>query len=239
MADSLVPEIVDEEAETAHPRRHFRRYWWVYVILASPLLLLLLLVVGVRATLWMTGAKVYLIPTPAMQGTFQIGDRVLVKRIPGYVPAIGDIVVFRAPEIIPRYDPAKAIYIKRIAALGGNEIEIMEDGSIQVNGKELESPDIFLFNKYYQTIPGYPKFTKAKVPDGEVFVLGDNSANSYDSRCWGRPDLGRPIVGVPVENIMGKAVSIVGGEEFLTKIVDKPAETRQGYRPEQADQVRD
>ena len=147
--------------------------------------------------------QAFKIPSGSMIPTLLVGDRLMVnklrygpkirftdKRLPGFTkPKRGDIVVFVYPE-----DP-KRDFIKRLIAFGGETVEI-KDGDIYIDGKHLEEP-IIDKRSYYNCsgkygLAGQP----VKVPLGHVFVLGDNSASSHDSRFWGF---------VPEENIIGRA----------------------------------
>ncbi len=225
MAEEIQNQEYNNKDESKKPRRNRRGL--IIGIIASPFVLLFIIVLGVRIAQWMTGTRAYVIPSPGMEKTLMIGDRILAGKPADYQPEIGDIIVFKVPDIIPRYDPKKNVYIMRVVALGGDEIEIMEDGSIQVNGRELAERDIFRLNNYYKTIPILGlTFNKCRVPKGEVFVFGDNSGNSFDCRFWGRPDLGKPVVGVPVENIIGKAFYIIDKNGMNGGIVDQPKEIR-------------
>lgn len=96
-------------------------------------------------------------------------------------PVRGDIIVFRFPA-----DPRK-IFIKRIIALPGEIIEI-RSGKVFINNKEIKEP--------YLSCNAHGDFPPQKVPEGCVFVLGDNRDESNDSRFWG--DL-------PIKNIQAKA----------------------------------
>ena len=96
----------------------------------------------------------------------------------------GDIVVFRFP-----LDPAKS-YIKRVAGLPGDEVELIR-GELYINGGRVEEtyvPDEF------QDASTYPPTT---VPADSYYVLGDHRNTSNDSRTWGT---------VPRNFIVGKAV---------------------------------
>lgn len=92
----------------------------------------------------------------------------------------GDIVVFRRPG------QERKKYLKRIVALAGDAVEIKDD-TLRVNGVAQREP----YAKYtHWTPPAGP----IRVPPGSVFVLGDNRANSLDSRHFGC---------VPTDNIIG------------------------------------
>ena len=114
--------------------------------------------------------KVY-IPSSSMEPTLNVGDRLLVTRV--YNPEKlhrGDIVVFDSDEL-------NETVIKRLIGLPGDTIKI--DGtSVYVNGKKLDEPYV----KYQMDSYGI-----YKVPEGKYFFLGDNRANSNDSRFWKNP----------------------------------------------------
>lgn len=147
--------------------------------------------------------QAFKIPSGSMIPTLEVGDRLMVNklrygpkvrfthyRLPGFsTPKRGDIIVFVYPE-----DP-KRDFIKRLIAFGGETVEI-KDGDIYIDGKRVEEPRINKFY-YFNNLGRYGKAREAvKVPEGYVYVLGDNSASSHDSRFWGF---------VPVENIIGRA----------------------------------
>jgi len=110
-------------------------------------------------------------------------------RLPGLrKPQRGDIVVFVYPV-----DPTKD-FIKRLIAVGGETVEI-RDGAIYIDGKEITDPRIK--RTYYYNRGDYgAEGQVVHVPPGYVFVMGDNSGSSYDSRYWGF---------VPETGIIGKA----------------------------------
>lgn len=146
--------------------------------------------------------QAYKIPSGSMRMTLIEGDRLMVNklrygpkvpfthlRIPGYSkPRRGDIIVFVYPE-----DP-KRDFIKRLIALGGETVEI-RDGSIYINNRQVEEPEIKAVYYFNRGTYG-EEHQVVKVPKGYVFVLGDNSSSSHDSRFWGF---------VPEENIIGQA----------------------------------
>lgn len=105
-----------------------------------------------------------------------------------------DIVVFIYPQ-----DRSKD-FIKRVIGVGGDTVE-MKNKQLFINGKRYEDP----YGTYLDNviIPGamQPRdnFGPIKVPDGSIFVMGDNRDFSLDSRFWGFVDL---------KDVMGKAFII-------------------------------
>ena len=95
-------------------------------------------------------------------------------------------------------DRACDAYIKRVVAIGGDRLLIDEMGAIVLNGRFIEEPYVEYF------CPKESEFNicrpiNATIPKGYVFVLGDNRANSWDSRFW--PEGGF----LPEKEIIGKA----------------------------------
>ena len=124
----------------------------------------------------------YKIPTGSMRTTLLEGDRIFVDKITYRFrpPQRGEIIVFKYPM-----DPKKD-FVKRLIAFGGEEVEI-RDGTIVVNGLQLKEPPQIANHYYYNRNDWtYSKEgQKIKIPPGTYFVLGDNSAQSSDSRYWG------------------------------------------------------
>ena len=121
----------------------------------------------------------------SMKPTLHNGDRLLLFNW-GYEPAVGDIVAIRREEGSP--------LIKRVIALGGDRLFIdPASGAVYRNGRLLDEP-------YYasRTAPIHLA-GEITVPEGMLFVMGDNRAHSRDSRY---ADVG-PIA---VDQVIGKAV---------------------------------
>jgi len=136
--------------------------------------------------------QAFKIPSGSMRPTLMEGDKLFVSK---YLyrfkpPQRGDIIVFKYPQDM------KKDFIKRLVASEGETVEI-RDGKILVDGKPLE--DLGTFGKfyYYNHDPFGGPYEKIRVPKDSYYVLGDNSANSTDSRFWGF---------VPKKNIVGKAI---------------------------------
>jgi len=141
--------------------------------------------------------QAFKIPSGSMQDTLLIGDYILVNKflygikipftdqtiIPISQPEPGDIVVFKYPE-----DPSKD-FIKRVVAVGGDKVEI-RNKKVYVNGELRENPhaihvDSRVFPRGYQPRDNFGPVT---VPEGKLFVMGDNRDESNDSRFWGFVD---------------------------------------------------
>ena len=153
--------------------------------------------------------EAYKIPSGSMEDTLLVGDFLLANkfiygsRIPliNYrLPAIkepkqGDVVIFKYPQ-----NP-KVNYIKRCIATEGQVVEI-KNKVIYVDGKVFPNPPVSKFtdrNSEPAQFSPRDNFGPYKVPQGYLFVMGDNRDNSYDSRFWG-----------PLERelVLGKAMII-------------------------------
>jgi signal peptidase I len=121
----------------------------------------------------------------SMIPTLEDGEFVLVSKINYRLGAVerGDIIVFHFPM-----DPEQEL-IKRVIGLPGDTISA-QNGIVSVNGQALNEP-------YIAAAPMYSG--EWTVPDGQLFVLGDNRNDSSDSHSWGY---------LPFEKVVGKAVVI-------------------------------
>jgi signal peptidase I len=152
----------------------------------------------------------FYIPTESMLPTIEVNDRVMVSKLSYRFgqPQRGDIVVFLSPL---NYDPdSESILdkvgrnvleavgirtasaddlIKRVVAVEGDTVEVKE-GSLFVNGEQVAEP-------YVLEQGVMPDFAAQEVPQGSVFVMGDNRRISYDSRVFGA---------IPLDYVLGKAV---------------------------------
>lgn len=157
--------------------------------------------------------QAFKIPSGSMLETLQIGDHLLVNKfIFGLdlpftdkkifairAPEHGDIVVFKYPGD-PRRD-----FIKRVIASGGQTVE-GRDRLIYVDGELVSEPYV----KHTATTilsadaSKRDNFGPIRVPEGKVFVMGDNRENSHDSRFWGFVDY---------EAIRGKAFIIYWSQD--------------------------
>ncbi|MGH9179207.1 MAG: signal peptidase I [Acidimicrobiales bacterium] len=147
-------------------------------------------------------AQAFYIPSGSMLPQLQINDRVVVSKISYrlHPPRRGDIVVFDCPEkaCTDRNDsgpgglrgllrkvaegvgvaqPSTEEFIKRVVGLPGETVE-GRDGAVHIDSRRLREPYL---------APGAvtADFPPVLVPDGHLFVMGDNRANSSDSRVFG------------------------------------------------------
>jgi signal peptidase I len=121
----------------------------------------------------------------SMNPTLQDGEYILINRLAYKIgnPVRGDIVVFSFPM-----DPKQDL-IKRVIGLPGETVSV-QDGKVMINGVPLEEPYIAAPPIYNGTW---------EVPEGQLFVLGDNRNESKDSHEWGL---------LPMENVVGRAILI-------------------------------
>ena len=129
--------------------------------------------------------EAFYIPSESMVPTLEIGDRVLANKfIYRFTePERGDIVVFKSVE------GGEEDLIKRVVGIPGDKISV-KNGTLFVNGKPQKESYV---NKSF---PDRSFAAPTKVPPNHVFVMGDNRANSRDSRFFGP---------VPEKNIEGEA----------------------------------
>tara|TARA_B100000886_G_scaffold152230_1_gene103653 strand:- start:547 stop:1032 length:486 start_codon:yes stop_codon:yes gene_type:complete len=160
-----------------------------------------------------------------MEPTLKIDDRVLVLKnsIIQFEINSGDIVVFHninseySDSILQQYleelqiwkindidSQLNAALIKRVIGVGGDVVEIFENGEVFVNNEKFT---ILNINEGVN----FKKETFV-IPDNEIFVLGDNRLNSQDSRYIGT---------IPIGNIIGKAKYLIYPFENFKKLDDR------------------
>jgi len=144
------------------------------------LILAVVLFVGINAVV----ARIR-VDGESMEPTLTSGEYVMVNRLSYRIgtPHRGDIIVFHFPG-----DPQEE-YIKRVIGLPGDDI-LVRNGQVYINGQLLNESYINVKINYTGTW---------HIPDGQLFVLGDNRNNSSDSHDWGT---------VPMDYVVGKAVLV-------------------------------
>ena len=168
---------------------------------AEAIILALILALFIRTFV----VQAFKIPSPSMVPTLLVGDHILVNkflfgfRVPfadGKIIAIreperGDVIVFRYPR------DRKLDFIKRAVAVGGETVEVREK-QVFINGEAVEFEQAVFLDEG-SLLTGRDTFGPVTVPEGKVFVMGDNRDNSNDSRFWGFVDL---------KDVKGKAMVI-------------------------------
>jgi len=145
--------------------------------------------------------KPYRIPSPSMEPTLAIGQRVLTNRM-STTPSLGDVVVFHPPHgadplspvcgsptqgdghpqacDTPTSSQSTQTFIKRVVGMPGDRISI-RGGRVLRNGRREKDPYIRSCGN-----DGTCNFPKTiTVPPGHYFMMGDNRGQSDDSRFWG------------------------------------------------------
>ena len=204
MTNNTLHDAADKEAEA--PKKSIAREYTEAILIA------LLLALLIRTFI----IQAFKIPSGSMESTLLIGDHILVSKfsygthIPNEIPFLniklfddivlfseipqrGDIIVFKFPK------DEKRDFIKRVIGLPGDFLEVRRQ-KVYINDKLYEdtharhtdpaSNDSFV-----------PRddFGPVLVPEGYVFVMGDNRENSQDSRYWGF---------LNIKKIRGKALMI-------------------------------
>ena len=174
-------------------------------------------------------AEARYIPSGSMLPGLQVNDRLLVEKLTLSTrsPVRGEIVIFNSPHsfdpllkrekgpsifkcalvnfplfasLIGIGDPACDAYIKRVVAVGGDQVIINSRGEVILNGARTEEPYVTNFCDFKDKSFSNCKTLKALVPRGHVLVLGDNRGNSWDSRYWPGGAF------LPEKEIVGRAI---------------------------------
>ncbi|MBN9398777.1 MAG: signal peptidase I ['Candidatus Kapabacteria' thiocyanatum] len=156
---------------------------WTALAATATALLLKIFVIGA-----------FMIPSHSMERTLLAGDYIVVSKLAYTIGSVerGDVIVFRGPDTTGPDDDRPLI--KRVVAVGGDSL-VLTPNEIFVNDMRLPTPPL-------SAAPGPVSIAdsgilRLRIPEGRLFVIGDNRANSYDSRYWGLLDSTR-IIGKPL-----------------------------------------
>lgn len=129
-----------------------------------------------------------LVDGPSMQPTLETGERIAIEKVSRYqgLPERGDIVIVNYPNRTENF-------VKRAIGLPGETIEI-RDSTVYIDGVPLEED-------YVNPVP-YFDYGPTVVPEGHVFVMGDNRANSMDSRAG-------QVGPIPEDAIVGHGLFVI------------------------------
>ncbi|HET9165252.1 MAG TPA: signal peptidase I [Candidatus Angelobacter sp.] len=163
------------------------------------LIVLAAIVLGMRIFV----GEASVVPTASMEGTILVGDHLFMDKLL-YGPEIplvhwrlpvlksihrGDIIVFRYPKDVSE------TFLKRVTALGGDRLEI-KNGVLYVNSQPVVEPYAVHHAPVHNPLESWGPTV---VPEGKLFVMGDNRDNSSDSRDWGF---------VPMSNVIGEPLFV-------------------------------
>lgn len=201
-------EQIDVE-RSGEPQKSGRHSFW------REFPILLIIAFGVALVIKTFLAQAFFIPSESMEPTLGRGDRVLVEKV-GYRfggPGRGDVVVFERSVVDPLSEEDDYLwaditdgirslfgfptggsqdFIKRVIAVGGDTVE-GRDGRVFVNGNPVSE-------RYLAGEGRTSSFGPVRIPEGSIFVMGDNRANSDDSRGFGP---------VPVGSVVGHAFLLI------------------------------
>lgn len=173
--------------------KHHKEGWHsilatVLILLAAPLLAFFLTVFVFQT---------YQVDGPSMKNTLQSNDRLIVWKLPrtwsritghAYIPHRDEVVVFTEPQLDEFGQPEGKQLIKRVIALPGERV-VIKDGVVTVYNQEY--PEGFEPDTALPADAVASKTLGAEdiiIPQDHVFVMGDNRANSLDSRSFGPID---------------------------------------------------
>ncbi|MBI5183776.1 MAG: signal peptidase I [Nitrospinae bacterium] len=170
---------------------------------AEAIVIALLLALFIRAFI----VQAFKIPSGSMENTLLVGDHILVSKfiygikIPNEIPFTqiklfndirffshspkrGDIIVFRYPM-----DKSRD-FIKRVIGLPGEQLEIRGQ-EVYINGEPLKETHVIHNDPNPHIVHSLPRdyYGPVTIPEGSLFVMGDNRENSRDSRYWGFLDI--------------------------------------------------
>jgi signal peptidase I len=169
------------------------------ILVQCALIVLAAIVLGMRIFV----GEASVVPTASMEGTILVGDHLFMDKllygpeiplVHWRLPALktirrGDIIVFRYPKDISE------TFLKRVTALGGDRLEI-KNGVLYVNSQPVHEPYAVHHAPVHNPLESWGPTV---VPEGKLFVMGDNRDNSSDSRDWGF---------VPKSNVIGEPLFV-------------------------------
>jgi signal peptidase I len=168
-----------------------------------------------------TVVEAFKIPSGSMIPTLRIGDHILVSklsyglRLPLMASSVflfdsperADIVVFTRPDDPATIeDDSDTNVIKRVVGLPGDVVEV-RDTTVYINNQILEES----YARWQEGGLRDGNFGPERVPEGHIFLLGDNRDHSKDSRFWTEPFL-------PIERVKGRALIIYWSWDSMGRI---------------------
>lgn len=211
---------VTDHAEEPRPRRSFTKELWFLVVVALTLAFLMKTFL-IQAFFIPSGSM-----EKTLHGCSGCsGDRVLVNKLVYKFRDVhrGEIIVFNGrntgfpsqTEIEIPTNPIRRVFyelqraaglaasdrdfIKRVIGVPGDTVACCVDGKLTINGEPVDEPYVYLMEDELEAPRPMSPFGPVKVPEGHLFVMGDNRHGSSDSRAHG------PI---PVDSVVGRAFAV-------------------------------
>ncbi len=193
-AGPAVPDSQPEQAVVPPEPEPKKKEGWrsaastIIILLVAPLVALFLTAFVFQS---------YQVDGPSMETTLSNNDRLLVWKVSrtwakvtghNYIPKRGDVIIFNERNLPEFGQEVSKQLIKRVIALPGERVVVKDNGVIVYNK---EHPNGFRPDKklpYGTVIRDTNGSVDLKVPEGQVFVMGDNRTNSLDSRSFGPID---------------------------------------------------
>ncbi len=188
-----------------------QRFWREVKGYAEAIIIALIVTTFLFTTVGVAGESMY----PTLEGgsgksmleSFLIGDRLFIPKYETWLKRLGigqyqrgDIIIFREPEGKPCRPGApgrREFLVKRLIGVPGDDVRVMMDGLVWINGVELDQGFITDLENGNVTPTEVAEMT---VPEGQFFVMGDNRPGSCDSRRYGT---------IPVALVAGKASAVI------------------------------
>ncbi len=181
------------EAELAYQGRHIhvKRKSRGKIALEWTITIIAAIALGILIRIFV--ASLYVVPSASMEDTILVGDKVFAEKLSYRFsePERGDVVIFIDPE-----DPERFL-VKRCIALEGETVDLI-DGEVYIDGELLEEEEYTLGKPTYQLTSkiSFPY----KVPEGKIWVMGDNRTNSSDSRVFGA---------IPLDSLVAQGLCVL------------------------------
>ena len=163
--------------------------------------------------------QTYYVPSPSMEHTLNINDRVLVNKLAYDFrdPHRGEVIVFTSP-LDWRQAPNETVFVKRVIGTPGDHVVCCDaNGRLTVNGVALDEP--YLNQDRGKNQPASPTSFDIVVPAGRLWVLGDNRFDSADSEEHWSSQKNITEATIPIKSVIGRAFVLfwpVGRATWLT-----------------------
>jgi signal peptidase I len=138
-------------------------------------------------------AEPYTVAQTSMEPHLNEGDRLVVNKLAFRTgePSRGDVVVFDSADVPGSAGAPETTLVKRVIGLPGEVVQAL-DGHVVIDGEVIDDP--------WSDGKATAAFGPTRVPDGMVYVLGDNRGLSVDSRTFGS---------VPIDSLIGRVEAII------------------------------